>query len=71
MELGTVEAYDTGSFLTAVLQGVKAERDEAGGAFGAPDAKHAALLVQRVAVGFGKGQSCEHGLGDSSSMARL
>ena len=71
VKLGAIEADDPGGFLAAMLERVKAERNEARGALGAPNAKHAALFMQRVAVGFGKGQSCEHDLGDSSSMARL
>ena len=48
--VGAVEADDAGRFLAAVLERVKAERDEAGGVFGAPDSENAALLAELVVV---------------------
>ena len=48
--VGAVEADDAGRFLAAVLQRVKPERDEAGGAVGAPDAENAAFLAELVVI---------------------
>ena len=48
--VGAVEADDAGGFLAAVLERVEAERDEAGGAVGAPDSENAALLAELVVV---------------------
>ena len=45
-----VEAGDAGRFLAAMLQRVEAERDEARGVVGAPDAENAAFLAQLVVV---------------------
>jgi hypothetical protein len=50
MEMPAVEAGDACGFLAAVLERVKAERDEAGGIVGAPDAEHAAFLAQLVVI---------------------
>jgi hypothetical protein len=50
MEVRAVEAADAGCFLAAVLQGVKAERNEAGGVVGTPDAEDAALFAKLVVV---------------------
>ena len=49
VEMRAVEAGDAGGFLAAVLERVEAERDEAGGVVGAPDAENAALLAELVA----------------------
>jgi len=65
VEVNSVEADDSGRFLPSVLEGVETERHEARGVLRTPYTKDAALLVQRVAVCLGKGQRCEHGLGDS------
>ena len=48
--MAAVEAGDPGRFLAAMLERVEAERDEARGVVGAPDAEHAALLAQLVVV---------------------
>ena len=45
-----IEADDAGRFLPAMLQGVEAECDEAGGIFGAPNSEHAAFLAELVVV---------------------
>ena len=45
-----VEAGDARRFLAAMLERVEAERDEARGVVGAPDAEDAALLAQLVVV---------------------
>ena len=50
MIIGAVEGDDTGGFLAAMLERVEAERDEAGGAFGAPDSENAALLAELVVI---------------------
>ena len=50
MEVLAVEARDARGFLPAVLERVQAERNEARGIVGTPDAKDAALLVQLVVV---------------------
>ncbi len=57
-KLRAVEAGDAGGFLAAMLQRVEAERDEARGVVGAPDAENAALLVQLVVVERIGGQHC-------------
>ena len=54
--IGAVEADDAGRFLAAVLQRMEAERDEAGGAVGAPDSENAAFLAQLVVVELVGGQ---------------
>ena len=50
MELRAVEAGDAGRFLAAVLERVEAQRDEARGVVGTPDAEHAAFLAELVVV---------------------
>ena len=50
VEMVAVEAGDAGGFLPAVLERVEAERDEARGGLGTPDAEDAALLAQLVVV---------------------
>jgi hypothetical protein len=50
VELAAVPAGHAGRFLAAMLEGVEAESGDRGGALRAPDAEHAALLAQLVAV---------------------
>ncbi len=50
VELPAIEADDACRFLTAMLQRMQAERGQRGGVGMPENAKHAALLVQRVAV---------------------
>ncbi len=50
VEIGAVIAGDSGRFLAAMLERVKAERSDRGGAVGAPDAENAAFLAELVAV---------------------
>ena len=50
MEMLAVEAGDPGRFLAAMLERVEAERDEARGIVGAPDAENAAFLAQFVVI---------------------
>jgi hypothetical protein len=50
MEMLLVEAGDAGRFLAAMLERMKAERDEARRMIGAPDAEHAAFLTQLVVI---------------------
>src|SRR3546814_2258561 len=50
VEILAVEGGDARGFLSAVLQGVKAQRDNRGGAVGAMNTKYAALLAELVVV---------------------
>ncbi|GEC16962.1 hypothetical protein NWI01_28540 [Nitrobacter winogradskyi] len=50
MEAVAVEGHDSGRFLAAVLESMKAERGDRRGFRMAKNAEHAALLAQRVAV---------------------
>jgi hypothetical protein len=50
VEILAVPAGDTGRLLTAMLEGVKPQRDHRGGGFSAPDAENAALLAQLIIV---------------------
>src|SRR4029453_17355734 len=50
VEMLAVEAGDARRFLSAMLQCVQSERNEARGVLGGPDAENAALLVQFVVV---------------------
>src|SRR5205085_11304626 len=50
MEAGAVEAGHARGLLAAMLQRMEAERAERRGAVRAPDAEHAAFLVQLVGV---------------------
>jgi hypothetical protein len=55
-----VIAGHAGGFLAAVLQRVKAERDEARGIVGTPDAEDPAFFVQRVPIKGFEWIGCEH-----------
>ena len=68
VEMLAVEAGDAGGFLAAVLERVEAERDEARGVVGAPDAEDAALLAQLVVV---ERIGRQHRLGTPSCPARV
>ena len=50
VEMLAVESRNARGFLPAMLQRMKAERDETGRIIGAPDAEHAAFLAQLVVV---------------------
>ena len=50
LEVGAVEAGDAGRFLAAVLERVQAERDEARGVVGTPNAENPAFLAQLVVI---------------------
>ena len=50
VEAVTVEGHDAGSFLAAMLEGVKAERGDGGGIGMTEDAEHTAFLAEHVAV---------------------
>ena len=50
VEMLAVEADDAGGFLSAVLERVEAQRDEARSGVGAPDAEHPALLAELVVI---------------------
>ena len=61
MEMRAIPAGDPGRFLSAMLQGVKAERNDGRGSIGTPDAKDAAFLAEFVVV---KRMCCQHDSGD-------
>ena len=50
MKMLAVEGRDAGGFLAAVLERVEAERDEAGGAVGTPNAENAAFFLELIVV---------------------
>jgi hypothetical protein len=50
MEILAIEGGDARGFLTAVLQGVKPQRRDRSGTFGAVNTKDAALLAELVVV---------------------
>ncbi len=50
IEMATVEGNDAAGFLSAMLQGMQAEGRQSGGAFGTPDAKDGAFLMEMVVV---------------------
>jgi hypothetical protein len=50
MEILAIEGRDASGFLTAVLEGVQAERNEARRIVGTPDSEDAALFAQLVVV---------------------
>ena len=50
VEAVTVEGHNAGSFLAAMLKGVKAERGDGGSIGMTEDAEHTAFFAERVAV---------------------
>ena len=57
VEFLAVAAGNTGGFLSAMLQRVKAERHHGGGVFNAGDSKNATLFPQLVVI---KRVGCQH-----------